>query len=61
MGVRSFDENMFISWYASNGEFLFNRTDVGELNEYKPSGSSGVFVAIYRDGRGGVVSQVVNF
>ena len=61
VGLRSFTENMFISWFSSTGEFLFNRTDVGEDNEFKPSGSTGVFVAIYRDGRGGVASQIVSY
>jgi hypothetical protein len=61
IGLKSFDEDMFISWYSSTGKFQFNRTDIGEDNEFKPSGSTGVFVAIYRDGRGGVASEVIVF
>lgn len=60
-GLKSFTENMFISWHANSGEFLFNRTDIGEGNEYEPSGSSGVFVAILRDGRGGVATEIISF
>lgn len=61
VGLRSFNEDMFISWYSSTGEYLFNRTDVGENNTFTPSGSTGVFVAIYRDGRGGVATSVISF
>lgn len=61
VGLRTFSENMYVSWYASTGEFLFNRTDIGEDNTYTPSGTSGVFVAVYRDGRGGVVTVLNNF
>lgn len=61
IGVRSFSERMYVSWFSSTGEFLFNRTDVGENNQFTPSGTTGVFVAIYRDGRGGVASQIVSY
>jgi hypothetical protein len=61
VGLKSFSEEMYISWYSSSGEYLFNRTDVGEDNTFTPEGSTGVFVAVYRDGRGGVYSQVVSF
>jgi hypothetical protein len=61
IGTKSFNENMYISWFSSTGEFLFNRTDVDEDNEFKPKGSSGVFVAVFRDGRGGVNSILVSF
>ena len=61
VGLRSFTEKRFVSWYSSSGEFLFNRTDPGEANTFTPSGSTGVFVAIYRDGRGGVATTLVSF
>jgi hypothetical protein len=60
-GLKSFNEDMFISWYASSGEFQFNRTDIAESNEYSPGNGSGVFVIVYRDGRGGVATRLVNF
>ena len=61
VGLRSFSEDMFISWYSSTGEYLFNRTDVGENNTFTPRGSTGVFVAVYRDGRGGVATEIIDF
>jgi hypothetical protein len=59
-GLKSFNEVMFLSWYASTGKFQFNRTDVGELNEYSPGEASGVFVIVYRDGRGGITTNLIN-
>ena len=61
IGLKNFTEDMYISWYSSSGEFLFNRTDVGEDNLFDPSGTNGVFVAVYRDGRGGVFTSIVSF
>ena len=61
VGLKSFTEEMTISWYASDGTFLFNRRNKSEENQYTPEGSSGVFIAVYRDGRGGVFSQILNF
>ncbi len=61
VGTKTFSEDMFISWYASSGEFLSNRTDVGEKSTFDPKGSSGIFVAVYRDGRGGVSFDVESF
>jgi len=61
IGSKTFSENMFISWYSSTGEFLYNRTDIGEKNTFTPSGTTGVFVAVYRDGRGGVFSRIESF
>jgi hypothetical protein len=58
IGLQTLTENVFVSWYASTGEYLFNRTDPGEDNTFTPSGSTGVFVAIYRDGRGGLAYQI---
>ena len=58
VGTKTFSEDMFISWYSSSGEFLFNRTDVGEENTFTPEGTSGVFVAVYRDSRGGIFSII---
>lgn len=61
VGLKSFEEEMYISWYSSTGEYLFNRTDTGEDNTFTPEGSSGVFVVVYRDGRGGVFTKITNF
>jgi hypothetical protein len=61
VGSKTFTENMYISWFSSAGEFLFNRTDNDETNKFTPKGSSGVFVAVYRDGRGGVTTNIVSF
>jgi len=61
VGLKSFSEDMFVSWYASTGEYLFNRTDRDEKNTFTPSGSTGVFVVVYRDGRGGVTSSIESF
>ena len=61
VGTKTFSEDMFISWYSSSGEFLFNRTDVGEENTFTPDGTSGVFVAVYRDSRGGIFSIVRSY
>jgi hypothetical protein len=61
VGLRSFKEDMFISWYSSTGEYLFNRTDIGEENTFTPRGNTGVFVAVYRDGRGGVATYLISF
>lgn len=61
VGTKTFTEDMFISWYSSSGEFLFNRTDVGEENTFTPEGTSGVFVAVYRDSRGGIFSIVRSY
>jgi hypothetical protein len=61
VGTKQFNEDMFISWYSSTGEYLFNRTDIGEGNTFTPSGTTGVFVAVYRDGRGGVFSVLKSF
>ena len=61
VGTKTFTEDMFISWYSSTGEFLFNRTDIGEVNKFTPSGATGVFVAVYRDSRGGIASQIISF
>lgn len=61
VGLRTFTENMYVSWYSSAGEFLFNRTDIGEENTYTPSGTDGVFVAVYRDGRGGIATIIESF
>lgn len=61
IGLKSFSEKMYISWYSNTGEFLFNRTDIGENNTFTPEGTTGVFVAVYRDGRGGVVTTQVSF
>jgi len=58
VGTKTFSEDMFISWYSTSGEYLFNRTDVGEENTFTPEGTSGVFVAVYRDSRGGIFSIV---
>mgnify|MGYP001578994789 CR=1 FL=1 len=61
VGTKAFTEDMFISWYSSTGEYLFNRTDVGEENTFTPDGTSGVFVAVYRDSRGGIFSIVRSY
>lgn len=61
VGRKSFTEDLFISWYASSGEFLFNRTETSERNEYDPKGNSGVFVAVFRDNRGGLATQIISF
>jgi hypothetical protein len=61
VGLKSFSEDMFVSWYSSSGKYEFNRTDIGENNQFTPSGVTGVFVAVYRDGRGGVTSTIVSF
>ncbi len=61
VGQKTFQEEMYISWYSSTGEFKFNRTDPGEENEFIPSGSTGVFIAVYRDGRGGISTYQISF
>jgi hypothetical protein len=61
VGTKTFNEDMFISWYSNTGEYLFNRTDVGEENTFTPEGTSGVFVAVYRDSRGGIFSIVRSY
>ncbi len=61
IGLKSFPEDMYTSWYSSSGEYLFNRTDIDEDNTFTPSGSSGVFVSVYRDGRGGVFTNIISF
>jgi hypothetical protein len=61
IGIQSLKENMFVSWYSTTGEFLFNRTDIGEKNTFTPSGTAGVILIVYRDGRGGVTSSLVSF
>lgn len=60
VGLRSFTEDAYVSWYSNAGEFLFNRTDPNEENTFKPSKESGVIVAVYRDGRGGVSFEVLS-
>lgn len=57
-GNETLTEEMYLSWYASSGEFVFNRTTSNEPNPYTPKGSGGVFVMVYRDGRGGVAAKV---
>lgn len=61
IGLKTFTEDMYISWYSSTGEFLFNRTDPQEVNTFTPKENSGVFVAVYRDARGGIASQIISF
>jgi hypothetical protein len=61
IGIQSLTENMFVSWYSSTGEFIYNTTDIGESNPFTPSGSTGVFVIVYRDGRGGVTTGLEYF
>lgn len=60
-GLKSFSEDMVVSWYSSRGEFLFSRRSPGQSNEYDPSGNVGVFVAVYRDSRGGIATQLISF
>lgn len=61
-GTQSLEEDAYLSWYSSTGEFRFDRTDPDEENTFNPNGGTeGVIVAVYRDGRGGVAYQVVSF
>ncbi|HTG02381.1 MAG TPA: hypothetical protein VK654_17500 [Nitrospirota bacterium] len=50
-------EQMLHSWFTTDGEFDYSRTDNGTENKWssaaKPSGRSAVIVVITRDGRGG--------
>lgn len=59
-GTQSISENMYISWYANSGEFTFNRTDITTKNKFKPEGTSGVFVTVFRDGRGGLTTNLTS-
>ena len=59
-GTKVFEEDMFFSWYSSDGKYLFDRTDVGENNDFTPDGGSGVFVIVYRDSRGGVATSTLS-
>lgn len=61
IGIQNLKEDMFVSWYSTTGEFLYNRTDIGEKNTFTPSGTTGVILIVYRDGRGGVTSSLVSF
>jgi hypothetical protein len=61
VGLKALTESTFVSWYSSKGKFLFSRTEANITNEYEPSGSTGVFVGVYRDGRGGIATQLVSF
>jgi len=55
-GLSSQDEIMTATWFASAGEFKYSRSDADAQNEFDPVGkTSGVFVAVYRDNRGGIV------
>ena len=55
-GLTNLNETMTISWFSNVGEFKFSRTDKDETVEFDPQGeTAGVFVAVYRDNRGGVV------
>lgn len=54
-GVTTLNETMTVSWFSNVGEFKFSRTDKDESVEFDPQGeTAGVFVAVYRDNRGGV-------
>lgn len=54
-GVTTLTETMTVSWFSNVGEFKFSRSDKDESVEFDPKGeSTGVFVAVYRDNRGGV-------
>jgi hypothetical protein len=55
-GLTSVDEIMTVTWFASAGEYKYSRSDADASNEYDPKGNtSGVFVAVYRDNRGGLI------
>jgi hypothetical protein len=55
-GLTNLTESMTVTWFSNVGEFKFSRTDKDESVEFDPkSATSGVFVAVYRDNRGGVV------
>ena len=61
-GTRTLQENMTTTWFSSEGEFKFSRTLKSESNEFDPDGAdSGVFVAVYRDNRGGLSVEVISF
>jgi hypothetical protein len=60
-GTLSILENMYISWFSSAGEFVYNRTNTTDQNTFRPSGTSGAFVIVFRDDRGGVSTQLVSF
>lgn len=59
-GLTNLTESMTVTWFSNVGEFKFSRTDKDESVEFDPkSATSGVFVAVYRDNRGGVVIKRV--
>jgi hypothetical protein len=60
-GTSTITEDMYISWHSNVGEFTFNRTDVSTENKYKPEGTTGIFVIVYRDGRGGITTSTNSF
>lgn len=54
-GIANLTETMTVSWFSNVGEFKYSRTNKDESVEFDPQGeTSGVFVAVYRDNRGGV-------
>lgn len=59
--TETISEKMYVSWFSSTGEFLYNRTNGNDENTYKPADSGGVFVIVYRDGRGGLATNQVSF
>ncbi len=58
---ESLTEEMYLSWYGSTGKFLYNRTSSSNSNTFTPEGNKGIFVAIYRDGRGGLDFKMSSF